>query len=109
MGKVTILAGSGGVGFKDGKGAVAQFNSISAMTCDISGNLWVSDRDNHAIREVTSDGTVTTIAGKGTMGYADGDSTKALFNFPFGITIDKTGVVYIMDTGNNRVRKLEYK
>jgi len=79
------------------------------MTCDSLGNLWVSDSDNHAIREVTPDGTVTTIAGTGVMGYLDGDNTKAMFKYPYGIAIDNTGVVFIMDTGNNRVRKLEYK
>ncbi|WP_188932090.1 SBBP repeat-containing protein [Puia dinghuensis] len=108
-GNVTILAGAGNIGFTDGKGRAAQFNTILGMTCDASGNLWVSDGDNHAIRKVTQDGTVTTIAGKGMMGYADGDSTQALFKYPFGITVDNTGTVFVMDNGNNRVRKLEYK
>ncbi|WP_299588795.1 SBBP repeat-containing protein [Mucilaginibacter sp.] len=108
-GNVTILAGAGDIGFKDGKGRDAKFNTILGMTCDASGNLWVSDGDNHAIREVTPDGTVTTIAGQGVMGYSDGDNTKALFKYPFGITVDNKGVVFVMDNGNNRVRKLEYK
>ena len=108
-GNVTLLAGTSEVGFKDGKGSVAKFNTILGMTCDASGNLWVSDGDNHAIRKVTPDGTVTTIAGTGVMGYSDGDSTKALFKYPFGITVDNKGVVFVMDNGNNRVRKLEYK
>ena len=108
-GNVTILAGAGDIGFKDGKGNLAKFNTILGMTCDASGNLWVSDGGNHAIRKVTPDGTVSTIAGKGVMGYSDGDNTKALFKYPFGITVDNTGVVFVMDNGNNRVRKLEYK
>jgi hypothetical protein len=108
-GNVTILAGAGDIGFKDGKGRDAKFFNICGMTCDASGNLWVCDGSNHAIREVTPDGTVTTIAGKGVMGYSDGDSTKALFKYPFGITVDNNGVVFVMDNGNNRVRKLEYK
>jgi serine/threonine-protein kinase len=108
-GNVTILAGAGDIGFIDGKGRAAKFNNILGMTCDAAGNLWVSDSGNHSIREVTPDGTVTTIAGKGVMGYSDGDNTKALFKYPFGITIDNTGVVFVMDNGNNRVRKLEYK
>jgi hypothetical protein len=108
-GNVTILAGAGDIGFKDGKGRDAKFFNILGMTCDASGNLWVCDGGNHAIREVTPDGTVTTIAGQGVMGYSDGDKTKALFKYPFGITVDNKGVVFVMDNGNNRVRKLEYK
>jgi hypothetical protein len=108
-GNVTILAGKGDVGFVDGKGTAAQFNTILGMACDASGNLWVCDGSNHAIRLVTPDGTVTTIAGTGSMGYKDGDAAQALFKFPFGITVDKDGVIFIMDNGNNRVRKLEFK
>jgi ribosomal protein S11 len=108
-GNVRVFAGTGGIGFKDGKGTEAQFNTISSMTCDALGNLWVSDSDNHAIRKITPDGVVTTIAGTGQMGYKDGDSTKAQFKFPYGIAVDNTGTLFVMDTGNNRVRKLEYK
>jgi hypothetical protein len=108
-GNVSIFAGTGNIGFTDGKGSAALFNTILGMTCDASGNLWVCDGDNHAIREVTPDGTVTTIAGKGSMGYLDGDGSKALFKYPTGITVDNKGVVFVMDSGNNRVRKLEYK
>lgn len=108
-GNVTILAGRGDIGFTDGKGIAAQFNTILGMTCDASGNLWVCDGSNHAIREVTPDGTVTTIAGTGSMGYQDGNAAEALFKYPFGITVDKDGAVFIMDNGNNRVRKLEFK
>jgi len=108
-GNVTVLAGAGNLGFVDGKGRSAQFNTILGMTCDASGNLWVCDGDNQAIRKVTPDGTVTTIAGTGTIGYADGVGTQALFKFPYGITVDNNGVIFVMDGGNNRVRKLEYK
>jgi hypothetical protein len=108
-GNVTVLAGAGNIGFTDGKGRSAQFFNISGMTCDASGNLWVCDGGNQAIRKVTPDGTVTTIAGTGTMGYSDGVGTQALFNFPYGITVDNNGVIFVMDTENNRVRKLEYK
>ncbi|NCD71653.1 NHL repeat-containing protein [Mucilaginibacter agri] len=107
-GNVTVLAG-GIFGFKDGKGTDARFNNILGMTCDATGNLWVSDCNNHAIRKITPDGTVTTIAGVGTKGFADGEGSKAFFNYPYGITVDNNGVVFVMDTGNNRVRKLEYK
>ena len=109
QGDVSIFAGAGNIGFTDGIGRAAQFSTILGMTCDGAGNLWVADGDNHAIRKVTPDGTVTTIAGKGTMGFSDGDSTQALFSYPTGITVDKNGVVYVVDNGNNRIRKLVYK
>ncbi|HTK18590.1 MAG TPA: hypothetical protein VL442_03720 [Mucilaginibacter sp.] len=108
-GNVTILAGIGNIGFTDGKGTSAQFNTIQGMTCDASGNLWVCDGGNHAIRKVAPDGTVSTIAGTGLAGYQDGDATKGLFNYPAGITVDDNGVIFIADNGNNTVRKLEFK
>jgi len=108
-GNVSIFAGAGDIGFVDGKGRAAKFFNILAMTCDAAGNLWVSDGSNHAIRRVTPDGTVTTIAGLGTPGNTDGDSTKAMFNYPNGITIDKAGTVFVADKSNCRIRKLEYK
>ncbi len=108
-GNVSILAGTGGLGFKDGTGTAAQFNNILGLACDASGNVWVSDGNNSAIRRVTPAGAVTTIAGTGIMGFTNGDSSKAQFRYPFGITVDKSGVVYVMDNGNNSVRKIEYK
>lgn len=108
-GNVTSFAGTADLGFTDGKGTTARFGSIVGMTCDASGNLFVIDSINQAIREVNPDGTVTTIAGSGAMGYADGKGKKALFKFPFGITVDNAGVLYVTDSGNNRIRRLEYK
>jgi hypothetical protein len=106
-GNVTIFAGSGEMSLVDGKGKYASFFNILGMTCDASGNVWVSD--NCTVRKVTPDGSVTTIAGKGIPGYVDGDNTKALFNTLFGITVDNSGAVFVVDNGNKRVRKLEYK
>lgn len=108
-GNVTLFAGGADYGFKSGKGAAASFNLISSLACDAAGNVWVSDNGNHAIRKVTPDGTVTTVAGTGSMGYKDGEGLTAIFKFPSGITVDNNGVVFIMDRGNNRVRRLEYK
>jgi sugar lactone lactonase YvrE len=108
-GNVSIFAGAGDIGFVDGKGRTAKFFDILGMTCDAAGNLWVCDGDNHAIRKVTPDGNVSTIAGLGRMGNTDGDSTQATFKYPYGITIDNTGTVFVADNGNCRIRKLEYK
>jgi hypothetical protein len=109
FGVVSLFAGQGGLGFADGKGAKAQFNNILGMTADGEGNIWVADGGNHSIRKITPDGTVSTIAGMGTAGFADGDGTQAKFNYPFGIVIDKNGIVYVADQQNQRIRKIEYK
>jgi len=108
-GKTSIFAGAGSVGFTDGKGTSAQFSSISGLACDAEGNLWVSDAGNYAIRRVSPDGTVKTIAGLGTMGFAEGDSSQAKFKSLNGLTVDRNGTVFILDGGNHRIRKLEYK
>jgi sugar lactone lactonase YvrE len=110
-GQATVFAGDGSIGLKDGKGRAAKFFNISALAADNAGNIWVSDASNQAIRMITPDGDVTTIAGGGpsTAGFADGDKTSARFNYPNGIAVTKDGVVYVADLLNNRIRKIEYK
>jgi hypothetical protein len=109
QGNVTVLAGSTTTGFKDGKGQDAQFNGIVDLDVDSTGNVWVCDMRNNAIRKVASDGTVTTIAGNGTAGYVNGEGAKARFNFPWGITINKNGTMYVVEANNHAVRKIEYR
>lgn len=106
---VSVLAGSGDIGLADGQGSAAQFNTIMGMATDRSGNIWVCDGDNHAIRKVTPDGTVTTIAGNGSPGFVNGDSTVARFKYPAGIVVDKSGALYVTELGNAAVRKLVYQ
>ena len=109
FGIVTLFAGQASFGFKDGKGQEAQFGNILGMTVDATGNVWVSDGNNHAIRKITPDGTVTTIAGMGSPGFADGEGSQAQFRYPYGIVVDKNGIVYVADNQNQRIRKIEYK
>jgi hypothetical protein len=108
QGNVSVLAGSVTKGFKDGKGQDAQFNGIIDMDVDNAGNVWVCDMQNHAIRKVTPDGTVTTIAGNGTAGSVNGEGSKARFNNPWAITINKNGTMYVLEANNHAVRKIEY-
>ena len=104
-GVVTTLAG-GAEGFRDGQGAEAQFNTPSALAVDAAGNLYVADTGNNAVRKVTPEGLVTTLAGGGAAGYRDGPAREAQFNGPVGVAVDAKGNVYIADTYNDLIRKL---
>jgi uncharacterized protein (TIGR03437 family) len=85
----------------------AQLNSPIGVAVDFSGNVYIADNFNNRIRMI-SGGTITTIAGNGTAGFAgdNGPATKAQLNGPFGITVTASGNLYIADTYNNRIRVL---
>jgi sugar lactone lactonase YvrE len=108
-GVVSTLAGSAGVsGTADATGPSARFLGPYGIASDGAGNLFVAERGNHAIRKVTSAGVVTTVAGlKGSSGSADGTGTGARFSSPYNIACDGTGNLYVADTDNHTVRKIE--
>lgn len=103
-GVVTTLAG-GAYGSANGTGAAAQFGYPEGIDVDASGNVYVADTLNNRIRKITPAGVVTTFAGN-TQGYAEGTTTSALFNQPYGVAVDSAGNVYVSDTANYRLRKL---
>ena len=104
---VTTFAGSGAPGFANGQGTAAQFFRPGGITIDLSGNLYVADTLNNRIRKITPGKQVTTIAGSGAYGFVDGQGTAAQFNKPFGITIDSAGILYVADTNNHAIRKID--
>ena len=105
-GVVTTLAGSGNATFVNGQGTAASFWSPQGVAVDASGNVYVADTTNHRIRKITSNGTVTTLAGSGSPGFADGQGTAASFRGPSGVAVGESGNVYVADTNNNRIRKV---
>lgn len=107
-GVVTTLAGSGTAGLVNGSGTAAQFNAPSNLAVDAANNVYVADWQNHAIRKITSTGTVSTLAGNGNPGYADGPGASALFFFPRGIAVNKSGEVLTTEIANGsaRIRKI---
>ena len=105
-GAVTTLAGSGNPGSDDGRGEAASFRDPAGLAMDSLGNIYVADRGNHAIRKITPDGIVTTLAGSGSPGRADGTGRAASFDLPTGVAVDLFGNVYVADSGNNAIRKI---
>lgn len=105
-GVVTTVAGSGEKGFKDGPAAEAQFKGLNELAVDSTGNIYVTEADGERVRKISPDGIVTTAAGSGERGFADGDVTKAKFNGPAGIAVDAAGNLYVAEFLNNRIRKI---
>jgi len=104
-GVVTTLAGSGVDGYANGTGTAAMFSSPSGIAVDSQGNVYVSDGGtNQIIRKITPAGVVTTFAGTGIQGFSD--SGAGNFSFPLGIVFDSEGNLYVVDRGNNRIRKI---
>jgi len=112
-GVVTTIAGSAGqAGQDDGTAGNARFNQPWGVTRDAAGNLYVTDTGNATVRKITTAGVVTTLAGSaGNQGSSDGTGTFAQFNLPRGIALSNAsnlaGNIYIADTGNNTVRKID--
>jgi len=104
-GEVTTFAGSGLQGLTDGTGTAAEFNQPTGVAVDVAGNVYVADNMNNAIRKITPDGVVTTLAG-GTQGAANGTGTEASFNGPTDLAVDAAGNVFVTDQANNLIRKI---
>jgi PKD domain/RTX calcium-binding nonapeptide repeat (4 copies)/NHL repeat len=108
---ITTLAGTGTAGFSGdtGQATAAQLRFPRGVAVDVAGNVYIADRDNHRIRKVSPAGVITTLAGTGVPGFSGdtGQASAAQLRFPESVAVDAAGNVYIADTDNHRVRKVD--
>ncbi len=107
-GEVTTIAGFFGDKRQlDGQGTAARFQFAHGITSDPSGNIYVSEFNNHVIRKITTTGFVSTIAGdNGDAGTQDGTGTAVQFNATSGLASDANGNIFIADQGSDLIRKM---
>ena len=109
-GIISTVAGNGSQGFSgdDGPATDAQLNQPSGVAVDLAGNLYIADAGNQRVRKVTVAGIVSTVAGNGTWGFSgdDGPAVSAQLKYPKDVSVDSTGNLYIVDSQNNRIRKV---
>jgi sugar lactone lactonase YvrE len=109
---ITTIAGAGTQGFSGdaGPAIAAAIDSPTGLALDSAGNLYLADTHNHRIRRIDAiSGIITTIAGIGSPGYSGDNAaaTSATLALPHGLTIDATGNLYLADTANHRIRRID--
>ncbi|KAA8482589.1 RHS repeat-associated protein [Arcticibacter tournemirensis] len=105
-GEVTTFAGTGVQGSTDGAALSATFTYPAGLAFDRYGNLYVAEQRGNRIRKISHSGEVSTLAGSGTAGFANGTGKAASFNKPNAILCDNTGMLYVCDELNNMVRRI---
>jgi sugar lactone lactonase YvrE len=93
-------------GYNEGVLNQAAFDNPTGLTIDAQGNVYLTDTANNAVRRISKDGNVTTLAGNGNVGLDDGVGVKATFFKPSDVAVDNTGNVYVADTLNHVIRKI---
>ncbi|MEN9225530.1 MAG: NHL repeat-containing protein [Thermostichus sp. HHBFW_bins_43] len=104
--QVTTFAGSCVAGYRDGDPSQAQFRTPVGLALGPDGSLYVADRADHRIRRITPEGEVTTVAGTGQAGSADGPAEQAQLSQPTALVVEASGRIWIADQGNHRIRVL---
>ena len=110
-GNLFTVAGNGNASYfgDNGLAVRASINQPEGLAVDAAGNVYIADTLDHAIRKVLRDGSIVTIAGNGSAGYAgdNGPATQARLSHPYSVAVDSNGVVYIADTGNSQIRRVD--
>jgi trimeric autotransporter adhesin len=104
------VAGTGSAGYSGdgGQATLAELSTTEGIAVDSTGNLYIADSGNACIRKVSSSGIITTVVGNGSWGFSGdgGQATSAQLDYPYGVIVDSAGNLFIVDTWNNRVRKV---
>ncbi len=111
-GNLKTIAGNGTAGYTGdgGPGPAAELHAPEGIAFDAQGNLYIADSGNNVVRKVDTAGNITTVAGTGAAGFSGdgGPATSAQISAPWGVVVDaKTGNLYIGDSGNHRIRKVD--
>jgi sugar lactone lactonase YvrE len=110
-GLVSTIAGNGTFGFSgdNGPGVSAMIGTAAGIAIDNAGNVFFADSTNHRIRRIDVNGVITTVAGTGTAGYNGdgGQATSKQLNSPNGVAVDSAGNLFIADSSNLRLRKVD--
>jgi hypothetical protein len=106
MRQVTTVAGNGILGFTDGASSKSRMNFPTGITVDAQGNVLVADTYNHAIRMLSPEGHVTTLAGNNYPGFTEGPASTVQFNHPTDVAVGSDGRIYVADLQNHRIRVL---
>ena len=111
-GIITTVAGNGTMGYSGdgGSATTAKLWAPKSIATDGSGNIYIGDTSNHRIRKVNPSGIITTVAGNGTIGHSGdrGPGVKAQLKYPWGVAVDASGALYVVDGANHSVRKVAY-
>jgi sugar lactone lactonase YvrE len=109
-GIITTIAGTGTAGFSGdgGPATQAQLNVPVGIAADPAGNVYFADHTNNRIRKISVTGIINTVAGNGSQGFSGdgGPATGAAIDGPFGVAVDRAGVVYVTDSRNSRIRRV---
>lgn len=107
-GVVGKLAGTGIAGTTNGAGTAAQFQLPEGIAVDSKGTVYVADTANNLVRMITPAGVVSTLAGTGVSGSADGKGSAAQFRAPHGIAVGPDGAIYVSEASGHRIRKIQW-
>jgi YVTN family beta-propeller protein len=109
-GTITTVAGNGTYGYSGdgGLGTAAQLSYPTGVATAADGSLYIVDTSNHCLRRVGPDGTITTVAGNGALGYSGdgGPAAAAQLNYPTSVALAADGNLYLADAGNNAIRRI---